>query len=97
MRRRPIGCFAVLLAVLAAPCAVPAQEQAGRVLNWETGEHRSYAIPALEVPAFIVGLNVFNRLFLDSDEYDTDRGSVCSTPSPAATSGRLPGRRRGPR
>ena len=66
----------LLIATLAAPCVAHAQDQARRVLNWETGDHRSYLVPALEVPAFILGLNVFNRLFLDSDEYDTDWDSI---------------------
>ena len=33
-----------------------------RVLSWETGAAKSYLIPALEIPAFVVLLNVFDRL-----------------------------------
>ncbi len=32
------------------------------VLSWETGAGKSYFIPALEIPAFILALNGFNRL-----------------------------------
>jgi hypothetical protein len=39
---------------------------------WETGAGKSYAIPALEIGGFIVGLNQYNRHFIDSDEYGTD-------------------------
>jgi len=38
----------------------------------EEPEGKSYFIPALEVPGFVLALNVFNRLFADSDVYDTD-------------------------
>src|SRR5438552_7678610 len=38
----------------------------------EEPEGKSYFIPALEVPRFVLALNVFNRLFADSDVYDTD-------------------------
>lgn len=31
-------------------------------LSWETGDGKSYLIPALEVPAFVVLLNLFDRL-----------------------------------
>lgn len=40
------------------------------VLNWETGEGRSYLIPALEIPAFVVLLNAFDRIaFNDKEKY----------------------------
>ena len=38
----------------------------------EEPEGKSYFIPALEVPAFILALNVFNRLVVDPDTYGTD-------------------------
>ena len=38
----------------------------------EEPEGKSYFIPALEVPGFVLALNVFNRLFADLDVYDTD-------------------------
>jgi Domain of unknown function (DUF3943) len=44
-------------------------------LSWETGAGKSYLIPALEVGGFIVGLNQFNRHFLNSKDYDTDPDS----------------------
>src|SRR5260370_21448610 len=45
-------------------------------LNWETGEGKSYLIPALEVGGFLVGLNAFNRTFIDSDTYGTSGRSI---------------------
>jgi hypothetical protein len=41
-------------------------------LDWETGAGKSYVIPALEIPAFIFGLNQFNRHFIDDRDYDSD-------------------------
>ena len=54
-----------------------AQEPGSNVLDWESGKNKSYLIPALEIPAFIVGLNGVNRLlFQDSSDYDTDGHSI---------------------
>jgi uncharacterized protein DUF3943 len=60
-----------------APVAVRAEERSGSPrLDWETGEGRSYAIPALEIAGFIFGLNQFNRHFVDSEEYGSDFHSI---------------------
>src|SRR5262245_10806516 len=40
-------------------------------LNWNTGANQSFLVPAVEIPGFLVALNVFNRNVLDSDEYGT--------------------------
>ncbi|MHB9098504.1 MAG: DUF3943 domain-containing protein [Syntrophales bacterium] len=37
-------------------------EQTPRTLNWETGAGKSYLIPALEIPAFLLLLNGYDRL-----------------------------------
>ena len=37
-------------------------EQTTRTLYWETGAGKSYLIPALEIPAFILLLNGYDRL-----------------------------------
>jgi hypothetical protein len=66
----------ILAWVLAMPSSVVAQNRPGRVLDWETGENRSYLWPALEIPLFILGLNVFNRNFIDDKDYDTDLESI---------------------
>ena len=50
--------------------------RAAEQLDWETGEGRSYAIPALEIGGFIFGLNQFNRHFIDSKEYGSDFKSI---------------------
>jgi hypothetical protein len=46
------------------------------VLSWETGTGKSYVIPALEVGGFILGLNQFNRHFIDRDTYGTDADTI---------------------
>ena len=38
------------------------------VLDWETGEGKSYLIPALEIPGFIVLLNAFDRVAFHDKE-----------------------------
>jgi hypothetical protein len=69
--------IAALVLALAAPAGVVAQEPGSNVLDWESGKNKSYLIPALEIPAFIVGLNGVNRLlFQDSSDYDTDGHSI---------------------
>jgi len=53
----------LLRLALADPDAAPGRGRGtGRVHSWETGEGKSYLIPALEIPAFVVLLNVFDRL-----------------------------------
>jgi hypothetical protein len=67
---------AILAMGLAAPRGGSAQEPA-RVLSWETGDNRSYLIPALEVPAFVFGLNAVDRLiFPHSNDFDVDWSSI---------------------
>ncbi|MDP2853758.1 MAG: DUF3943 domain-containing protein [Smithellaceae bacterium] len=39
-------------------------------LNWETGEGKSYLIPALEIPAFLLLLNVYDRFAYPNDMED---------------------------
>jgi hypothetical protein len=64
-----------LVLILVAPGA--AEEPAStRRLDWTTGTGKSYVIPALEVPAFILLLNQFNRRFVDDRDYDTDGDSI---------------------
>ncbi|MCK7513958.1 MAG: hypothetical protein MZV70_64720 [Desulfobacterales bacterium] len=38
-----------------------------KVLNWETGAGKSYLIPALEIPAFLLLLNGYDRLAYPDD------------------------------
>jgi hypothetical protein len=49
-------------AVAIEPAYSEAPGSGSQVLNWETGEGKSYIIPAIEVPAFNAGLNGFDRL-----------------------------------
>jgi uncharacterized protein DUF3943 len=56
--------------------ALAADERAeGRRLDWDTGEGKSYWIPALEVGGFIFSLNAINRALLGRD-YDSDFHTV---------------------
>ena len=41
-----------------------------KVLNWETGAGKSYLIPALEIPAFLLLLNGYDRLAYPNDMED---------------------------
>ena len=47
--------------------------QSKRVLSWETGKGKSYFIPALEIPGFIVVLNGFDRLVFRNEREDGKR------------------------
>ena len=42
----------------------------GKVLSWETGAGKSYLIPALEIPTFLVILNVYDRFAYPHDMED---------------------------
>jgi hypothetical protein len=44
--------------------------------SWETGEGKSYLIPALDILGFEVLLNQFNRHFIDEDTYGSDLSSI---------------------
>lgn len=44
------------------PIATGAPEASKPVLSWETGAGKSYLVPALEIPSFIILLNGFDRL-----------------------------------
>ena len=66
--------FASVGTVFAAPQSneVPPQYQIPETVhNWETGEGKSHIIPALEIPAFVVALNLFNRIV---DPHKTKEG-----------------------
>jgi hypothetical protein len=53
------------------PVAAETSEASKPVLSWETGAGKSYLIPALEIPAFLVLLNGYARLaYSDSVESD---------------------------
>jgi hypothetical protein len=67
------GALVLALVVPEAGCAE--EPAASPKLSWETGEGKSFLIPALEVGGFIVGLNQLNRHLLNSKEYDTDLDS----------------------
>ncbi|TGU71025.1 DUF3943 domain-containing protein [Geomonas terrae] len=51
------------------------------VLSWETGEGKSYLIPALEIPGFIIALNAFDRTFLNDDRTEEGRKTYSTNPS----------------
>lgn len=74
---RRVVLIAAFMLALAAPAASVAQAPAPKVLDWESGENKSYLIPALEIPAFIGALNAVDRLlFPDSSDFDVTWGSI---------------------
>lgn len=60
--------------------AMPAPVMRKPVLSWETGEGKSYLIPALEVPGFLVFLNLADRLIYPN-EMENGKKVYDSTPS----------------
>lgn len=52
------------LADLDAELTARRGEELKPVLSWETGEGKSYLVPALEIPGFIILLNAFDRVVL---------------------------------
>jgi len=82
---RPLGAgelrrtllLGLLALALVSPSAAVAQAPApAQALNWDTGDGKSWLVPGLEVPAFILALNLFNRLFIDPDEYGSDFNTI---------------------
>jgi hypothetical protein len=49
------------------PIATSAPEAPKPVLSWETGVGKSYLIPALEIPAFLLLLSGYDRLAYPND------------------------------
>ena len=66
----------LLIPVLALALAAPRPGAAAEPLSWETGEGKSYVIPALEIGGFLTGLNQVNRHLIDSKEYGSDGHSI---------------------
>ena len=52
------------------PAVTPSVKR-GAVLDWNTGEGKSYVVPALEVPGFLAAFNVFERITIPHDVYDS--------------------------
>ena len=66
-------CLIAVLVILFHTATVVAEEPAAaRRLDWETGEGKSYWIPALEVGGFIFSLNAINRVLFGGGDYDSD-------------------------
>ena len=53
--------------LVGGPIATVAPEAPKKILSWETGAGKSYLIPALEIPAFILLLNGVDRLVYPND------------------------------
>jgi hypothetical protein len=47
-----------------------------RILDWDTGANKSYAIPAVEIPGFLVALNLYDRAVFGHDVYGTTARST---------------------
>ena len=61
----------------AAPIGPPAPEEPKQLLSWEMRPGRSYLIPALEIPAYIFLLNLYDRHFTEpKDEYRTNGNTI---------------------
>lgn len=61
----------------AAPIGPPAPEEAKESLSWEMRPGRSYLIPALEIPAYILLLNLYDRNFTEpTEEYRTTGDTI---------------------
>jgi uncharacterized protein DUF3943 len=67
---------ALLITVIALVLAAPRPGAAAEPLSWETGEGRSYVIPALEIGGFLTGMNQVNRHLIDPKEYGSDGHSI---------------------
>ena len=67
---------ALLIAALGLALVAPRPGAAAEPLSWETGEGKSYVIPALEIAGFLTGLNQVNRHLIDSKEYGSDGHSI---------------------
>ena len=74
--RQPDVRRALLIAILGLALAAPHPGAAAEPLSWETGEGKSYVIPALEIGGFLTGLNQVNRHLIDSKEYGSDGHSI---------------------
>jgi len=48
----------------------------GTALNWNSGEGKSYSIPAAEVPGFLGALSIYDRIAIPHDVYDSTLGST---------------------
>jgi hypothetical protein len=71
------GDKARLPGILAQAEAKPAPEKTGQerdtVLSWETGAGKSYLYPALEIPTFLVLLNLYDRVVYPDDREEGKR------------------------
>jgi uncharacterized protein DUF3943 len=72
MRLRPLAVLVILFHTALAAAEEPATP---RRLDWETGENRSYWIPALEITGFVATLNQVNRYLIGGADYDSDGDS----------------------
>ncbi|TMQ23897.1 MAG: DUF3943 domain-containing protein [Candidatus Rokuibacteriota bacterium] len=72
MLRRALAAGALTLALVTPAAAAEERARPTRILDWDTGEGRSYWIPAVEVAGFVFALNQFDRHVFDKETYDTD-------------------------
>jgi hypothetical protein len=65
------------MATVSDPVPAPAPAFGrGAALNWKTGEGKSYAVPAAEVPGFLAALSVYDRIAIPHDVYDSTLSST---------------------
>ncbi len=76
---------AVPAASLAADTdAPPAQEPRKRVVDWDTGANKSYVVPAVEIPIFLVALNLYDRHVYGREVYGSTFSSTSDHLQPKA-------------
>lgn len=67
---------ALALAFAGPPRGFAEEPKPAEALDWDTGARKSYLIPALEIPGFVVGLNVVDRYLYPGTDYDSDWESI---------------------
>ena len=60
-------------------------EETTQALSWETGAGKSYLIPALEIPAFLLLLNGYDRLAYPNSVERTGKKPTTRTCQPSGT------------
>lgn len=68
--------YGILSSPLPDPYGAPSQLP----LSWENGTGKSYLIPGIEIPSFVLGLNLFSRLAFPNKKDDGEK-TYATTPS----------------
>lgn len=63
-------------ALTGEPGVVSSSATPAPVLHWRSGKGRSYLIPALEIPSFLIALNIYDRNVYGKKDFGTDSGTL---------------------